>query len=205
MDLADTNYIVPATGVAPGTRSPSIYPAQVGPFFPAFGYDDIRRFGRWRAQQSRQLSRGGDLATVGRRCRGSPRTLSIVFGYSQSAVVASLVKGDLIDDPGDSAGGHRVFFIAEPHAAQRRHPGARVRGLTIPIIGITFYGPPQNSCQTRVDRRRLASTTVDVAQQYDFLGGDAPARLDPLAFANSIAAYALLARKHAEPDNHRRR
>ena len=34
--------------------------------------------------------------------------------------------------------------------------------------------------------------TIDVAQQYDILGGDAPARLDPLAFANSIAAYALL-------------
>ena len=34
--------------------------------------------------------------------------------------------------------------------------------------------------------------TVDAAQQYDFLGGDAPARLDLLAFANSIAAYALL-------------
>jgi hypothetical protein len=34
--------------------------------------------------------------------------------------------------------------------------------------------------------------TTDVAQQYDILGGDAPARLDPLAFANSIAAYSLL-------------
>ena len=38
----------------------------------------------------------------------------------------------------------------------------------------------------------LVYPTVDVAQQYDFLGGDAPARLDLLAFANSIAAYALL-------------
>ncbi len=80
------------------------------------------------------------------------------------------------------------FFIANP---MRPNGGILARdfeGMTIPLVGITFYGPaPTNSCESA-----LASTTVDVARQYDFLGGDAPARLDLIAFANSIAAFAQL-------------
>ena len=51
-------------------------------------------------------------------------------------------------------------------------------GFTIPIIGITFYGPTENSCpaQIRAPRPRtdICTPTIDVAQQYDILGGDAP-------------------------------
>ena len=74
--------------------------------------------------------------------------------------------------------------------------GRGFEGLTIPIIGITFYGPPRTAARATPcspERRTCHYPTVDVAQQYDFLGGDAPARpLEPLAFANSIAAYVLL-------------
>ena len=74
-------------------------------------------------------------------------------------------------------------------------------GFTIPLIGITFYGPTENSCPTAAAcNDALDMPTVDVAQQYDFLGGDAPMRpLNILAMANSLAAYAQL---HGAVQNH---
>ncbi len=73
--------------------------------------------------------------------------------------------------------------------------GRGFEGLTIPILGIPFYGPTENSCAATVcgPEDDFVTPTVDVAQQYDFLGGDAPARpLNGLAMMNSIMAYALL-------------
>ena len=104
---------------------------------------------------------------------------------------------------GRRPGRHRVLPDLESHAAQRRHPGPRVRGHDHPVIGITFYGPTQEQLPGgSVHARRYDQTglpTVDIAQQYDFLGGDAPAALDSLAFANSIACLRPLARKYSEP------
>ncbi|KUI40855.1 hypothetical protein AU198_16055 [Mycobacterium sp. GA-1199] len=120
----------------------------------------------------------------------------VIFGYSQSAVVASLVKRELIADPrlpdnvGDPAPETSFFLLANP---MRPNGGILARGpegLTIPIIGITFYGAtPTNSCEAGGE----CMPTVDAAAQYDLLGGDAPASLtNVLAIANSLAAYYYL-------------
>ncbi|UUO02757.1 PE-PPE domain-containing protein [Mycolicibacterium novocastrense] len=120
----------------------------------------------------------------------------VIFGYSQSAVVASLVKRELIADPRDpeNPGGPApetsFFLLANP---MRPNGGILARGpegLTIPIIGITFYGAtPTNSCEAGGE----CMPTVDAAAQYDLLGGDAPASLtNVLAIANSLAAYYYL-------------
>lgn len=113
----------------------------------------------------------------------------VIFGYSQSAVVASLVKRELIAEPRE--GGQTSFFLlANP---MRPNGGILARGpegLTIPIIGITFYGAtPTDSCEAGGE----CMPTVDAAAQYDLMGGDAPASLtNVLAIANSLAAYYYL-------------
>lgn len=113
----------------------------------------------------------------------------VVFGYSQSAVVASLVKRGLIANPRED-GKTSFFLLANP---MRPNGGILARGpegLTIPIIGITFYGAtPTNSCEGDGP----CMPTVDAAEQYDGLGGDAPASLtNVLAILNAVAGYYYL-------------
>jgi hypothetical protein len=109
-----------------------------------------------------------------------------IFGYSQSAVIASLLKKDMIQNPEkypDVGPGDASFFLlANP---MRPNGGILARGplgLTIPILGVTFYGAtPTNSCQTGE-----CYQTVDVAAQYDGMGGDAAVSLlNPLALLNA--------------------
>ncbi|WP_326545451.1 PE-PPE domain-containing protein [Mycolicibacterium sp. ND9-15] len=119
----------------------------------------------------------------------------VIFGYSQSAVVASLVKRSLIADPRDE-GQTSFFLLANP---MRPNGGILARGLegfTIPILGVTFYGAtPTNSCEGEGP----CMPTVDVAAQYDGLGGDAPASLtNVLAILNAAAGYYYL---HGELQN----
>jgi hypothetical protein len=114
-----------------------------------------------------------------------------VFGYSQSAVVASLLKKDIIENPGGypdlEPGDVSFFLLSNP---MRPNGGVLARGpegLTIPIIGITFHGAtPTDSCNASGE----CYDTADVAAQYDILGGDAPASLtNLLAIANAVAGY----------------
>lgn len=190
MDLAEDHYIFPGTGVAPDDRVPVVYPAEVAPFSPFLStstLDDSVAAGR------------GNLGSClgGGSCNGGDPVEAdhfIVYGYSLSAVVASLVKGDLISEADPAMNGTNIVLLSNPSRVNGGILGRGFEGLAIPIIGITFYGETQNSCDTDPcsPTDDFVLPTVDVAQQYDFLGGDAPARLDPLAFANSIAAYALL-------------
>jgi hypothetical protein len=115
----------------------------------------------------------------------------VVFGYSQSAVVASLLKKDIIENPDDypdlQPGDVSFFLLSNP---MRPNGGVLARGpegLTIPIIGITFHGAtPTDSCNAAGE----CYDTVDVAAQYDGLGGDAPASItNLLAIANAVAGY----------------
>jgi hypothetical protein len=187
MNLADKNYIVPAADVAPGTRIPVVYPAQVAPFSPFLSTSTLDNSVLVGRNNLDSCLRGGPC-NGGSAVTRQPGDTFDVYGYSLSAIVAALAKRDLIDDPGTAPADTNFFLIANP---MRPNGGILARGfegMTIPFVGITFYGPaPTNSCDVGD-----CLDTVDVAQQYDFLGGDAPARLDPLAFANSLAAYALL-------------
>jgi hypothetical protein len=118
----------------------------------------------------------------------------VVFGYSQSAVIASLLKQDMIENPEDypdlEPGDASFFLLANP---MRPNGGILSRGptgLTIPILGVTFYGAtPTNSCQPDGD----CYETVDLAAQYDGLGGDAPVSItNLLAVANAALGYYYL-------------
>lgn len=197
MNLADHNYIFPATHTDPTTQVAVVYPAE---FFPVFGsttFDDSVAAGR---SNLNSCLRGGPCnggpAVPRTEGVGAPGTTFDVFGYSQSAVVASLVKRDIIANRTGVPTDTNFVLIANP---MRPNGGILARGfegMTIPILGITFYGAtPTNSCAVGG-----CLDTTDVAQQYDFLGGDAPARpLNVLAMANSLAAYAQL---HGDVPNH---
>lgn len=116
----------------------------------------------------------------------------LVFGYSQSAVIASLAKAELIDtyEIGDPA--VSFMFIAN---SMRPNGGVLMRlhrWPTIPVLEISFPGA------TRTDSAGLgdglfAYPTVDFVRQYDALGGDFPLRpLNLVALANSLLGYGLL-------------
>jgi hypothetical protein len=110
----------------------------------------------------------------------------VIFGYSQSAIVASLVKRDLLQKPEQVPTNASFFLLANP---MRPNGGILARGpqgLTIPILGVTFSGAtPTNSCDLG-----NCMPTVDVAAQYDGMGGDAPASLtNVLAILNAAAGY----------------
>jgi hypothetical protein len=199
---AVNNFIAPGLSVPAGSVDTYAvtYPAE---FFPAFGtttFDDSVSQGRTNLGRCLGVS-SGDCAynqSDGLDTPDSPPPLPggtankiIVFGYSQSAVVASLAKQDLVNQYRSNPGAAPDVDFVLASNPMRQNGGILSRGfegMTIPIIGITFYGDTPNCANDGGP----CFDTVDVAQQYDFLGGDAPARLDPLAFANSIASYGLL-------------
>ncbi len=99
----------------------------------------------------------------------------VVYGYSQSAAVATIEKRQLITNPEP---GTRVSFIltANPN---RPHGGvlAAFPGLYIPIVGVTFNGStPTNSTMT----------TVDVARQYDIVADFPTNPLNLLSDVNGL-------------------
>ncbi|HEY9267264.1 MAG TPA: PE-PPE domain-containing protein [Mycobacterium sp.] len=122
----------------------------------------------------------------------TPEDTLMVFGFSQSAVIASLAKRDLIDEyePGDPV--IPFMLVANP---MRPNGGVLMRGEgwpTIPILGISFTGAsPTNSAQ--LPDGSYVYPTVDVARQYDGFGGDFPVRpLNLIALVNALLGYALL-------------
>jgi hypothetical protein len=194
MDSAVDNYIDPDPTTEPNppiNRVAVIYPAQ---FFPVSGlttFDDSVQEGRSNLHRCLRGQAGCSInPSVGSTAPDADDEF-IVFGYSQSAVVASLVKLDLIN--GAPPGGPQsaeFFLIAN---AMRPNGGILARGfegMTIPGLGITFHGPtPTSSCQ---DAGPCYETT-DVAAQYDLFGGDAPAvPWNLLSWVNSGAAYFYL-------------
>jgi hypothetical protein len=211
LNWAANGFIEPASGVAPGTLVAVTYPAQFAPVNGTTTFDDSVDDG----VDNLGSCLDGDPTgcdhnpNIGGAAPLPSQTHFAIFGYSQSAVVASLVKNQLIDNqiPTTNLDGTEFYLISNP---MRPNGGILARdfeGFTIPLIGITFYGPTENSCPTATPCSPTATTadpniypTVDVAQQYDFLGGDAPMRpLNLLAMANSIAAYQQL---HGAVQNH---
>ncbi|MFO7165149.1 MAG: PE-PPE domain-containing protein [Mycolicibacterium hassiacum] len=114
----------------------------------------------------------------------------VIFGYSQSAVIASLFKREVLADRDSYPGVVGFFLVANP---MRPNGGILARGpqgLRIPILGIVFYGAtPTDSCTDNGP----CYPTVDVAVQYDLLGGEAPVSLTNLpAWLNSALSYYYL-------------
>lgn len=193
MNDAVENYIVP--GLDPDASVNKVAVITPEQFFPAFGsmtFDDSVEEGRDNLNdcvagaESCEYNESDALGSEAPK----PGDSFIVYGYSQSAVIASLVKRDLMKTPPSDATGVSFVLLSNP---MRPNGGILARGfegMTIPILGVTFYGPtPTDSCENGGP----CYPTVDVAQQYDFMGGDAPvAPLNVVAMANSFAAYYYL-------------
>ncbi len=113
----------------------------------------------------------------------------VIFGYSQSAVIASLVKQDLIDNPPEETTIASFFLLANPMRPNGGILALGAQGPTIPIPGVTFYGATAtNSCEMGT-----CYPTTDVAAQYDAIGGDAPVNpTNLLAVLNAAAGFYYL-------------
>lgn len=115
----------------------------------------------------------------------------VVFGYSQSARVASIEKRNLIDQYGadlDAAPAVSFVLIGNPN---RPNGGIleRFNGLYIPILGVTFDGAtPTNSC----DDTACHFATADISRQYDGWSDFPVDPLNLLADANALAGIAYL-------------
>lgn len=212
LDNAVDSYINSPAAAGAGTAGPVdnavavFYPAE---FFPVFGsktFDQTVAEGR---ENLHNCLDGTDCVfnddpavdpAVGSEYPPPEGDDIVVFAFSESAVVASLVKRDLVDNyvAGDTAS---FFLVAN---AMRGNGGILMRGFglpTIPFLGITFYGATPTDSEVLDDGGTPADPTddtyayptVDVAQQYDIFGGDAPYRpMNLLATVNSLAAYYYL-------------
>jgi hypothetical protein len=123
----------------------------------------------------------------------SPGNSTVVYGYSQSAVVASLEKIDLIQyylaHPVETPPADLSFvLLANP---MRPNGGILERfvGLTIPLLDVTNHGA------TPTDSGDLGPNsfpTVDISQQYDGWSDFPTYPLNVVATVNAIMGIALL-------------
>ena len=207
MAAARTNYIAPSGADRNDSTSPDGYTvvAVYTPeeFFPVYG---SKTFDQSVAEGRSNLDtcvEGGDDCVAHLDPDEPPDSDTfVVFGYSSSAVIASLVKQDLINryetNP-VAAPDTTIDLIANPMRPNGGFLARGFEGLTIPILGVTFYGPTPTDSDLDEDGIHEFET-VDVAQQYDAFGGDFPADpLNLLAVANSIAAFIYL---HGQVPSH---
>jgi hypothetical protein len=104
-----------------------------------------------------------------------------VFGYSQSAAIASMMKSELIAHP--PSGTVSFMFESNPN---RPNGGILERfvGVHIPILGVTFNGATvTNSPQP------TPLTTVDAVHQYDPVGDFPTNPLNLLADLNTLVGF----------------
>ncbi|QEN15833.1 PE-PPE domain-containing protein [Mycolicibacterium sp. ELW1] len=122
-----------------------------------------------------------------------PASDYVVFGYSQSARVASIVKRDLIAQYRASIGAPPAISFVVVSNPNRPNGGflERFAGLYIPVLGVTFDGAtPTDSCDAGGTNCRFL--TADIAQQYDGWA-DFPRRpLNLLADLNALAGIVYL-------------
>jgi hypothetical protein len=116
------------------------------------------------------------VSNLGQAINAQPAgTRMVVFGYSQSARIASIEKGNL------AAAGSTLplsfVLIGNPN---RPNGGIleRFGGLQIPILGATFDGATPTNTNFG---------TVDIARQYDGWADFPTNPLNPLADANAVA------------------
>ena len=120
----------------------------------------------------------------------APASGYVVFGYSQSARIASIVKRRLIADSDAVETPTSFVLVANPN---RPNGGIleRFAGLHIPGLGVTFDGAtPTASCDS--DGTGCRFPTADIAWQYDGWA-DFPRRpLNLLADLNALAGIVYL-------------
>jgi len=119
-----------------------------------------------------------------------------IFGYSQGATVASIVKGNL-DNP-DNADHLNFFFIGNP---QRPNGGffERLAFLgTVPILDATFGNPTLTDTCEHSDGTHCAT---DFALMYDGVVDFPAYPLNLLATANALAGFWYVHGTYLAPDD----
>nr|WP_264060455.1 PE-PPE domain-containing protein [Mycolicibacterium psychrotolerans] len=192
LDNAVDQHLDPAFAAAgPVTNAVAVY----GPedFFPIGRLTFDKSVAAGRANLDRCIAAAPDCVFNPDVGSVAPRVddTFLVFGYSQSAVIASLTKRDLIEAyrPGDPS--LSFMLVANP---MRPNGGILMRFAgwpTIPILGVSFDGASPTDSADLGDGQ-YAYPTVDIVRQYDALGGDFPLRpLNLLATLNALVGYGL--------------
>lgn len=116
----------------------------------------------------------------------------VIAGVSQSAVISSYAKNDLINSPVDRT--VSFILISNPN---RPNGGIleRLRGLYVPVLGISFNGA------TRTDSSRSDPLlTVDIARQYDAWNDFPTNPLNLLADLNAALGALFQHNRYTESD-----
>ena len=165
MDMAVHNYIQPTLG-GDYTKIPVTTPAQ---FWPFTGSEDMYF----------DLSVLGGTQVIGEAITAQPNP-AVVFGYSQSSVIATAAKQQLADS---TANGERAPDVSFVMLANLNRPNgglnARFTGAFIEKLGWTF------SAAAPTD---TSFTTIDVARQYDLFADFPNYPLNIFAGANAVVA-----------------
>lgn len=165
MDMAIDGYIRPSLG-GDYTGIPVVTPAQ---FWPFGGPDDMLF----------DLSVAGGAEVIGAAI-GAEKNPPVVFGYSQSAVIATATKRRLAER---SAAGDTVAPVSFVMLANLNRPNgglnARFPGAFIEELGWTFSSAAPTD---------TAFTTVDVARQYDLFADFPRYPLNLIADVNAVVA-----------------
>jgi hypothetical protein len=165
MDMAVRNYIQPTLG-GDYTEIPVTTPAQ---FWPFTGSEDMYF----------DLSVLGGTDVIGEAITAQHNP-AVVFGYSQSAVIATAAKRRLADSAASGASTPEVSFVMLANL-NRPNGGlnARFTGAFIEKLGWTFSAAaPTNT----------SFTTIDVARQYDLFADFPSYPLNIFADANAVVA-----------------
>jgi hypothetical protein len=168
VDMAIDDYIRPSLGGI-YTGIPVVTPAQ---FWPFGGRDDMF-FDLSVLAGTRVIDAAIDATT--------DRT--VVFGYSQSSVIATAAKRRLAERAADAPGAGSMPPVSFVMLANPNRPNgginARFPGAVIEKLGWTF------SAATPTD---TPFTTVDVARQYDLFADFPRYPLNLIADANAVVA-----------------
>ncbi|BBY19761.1 hypothetical protein MLIT_53530 [Mycolicibacterium litorale] len=182
LDDAVRVYVAPS-GVG-GSTDPDDYqavavhtPEEFGPIFGTMTFDDSVDAGVANLDNCIQGPSCVARAESGEPVM-NPAPPFVVYGYSQSAVIATLEKRRLIEQYGDSDTAPDVSFVllANPN---RPNGGVmqRFEGLYIPMLDVTFNGSTPTDSQF---------TTIDVARQYDGWADFPAYPLNIVATANAL-------------------
>lgn len=186
-----SDYVAPSglcTGGDPGCTLVAVYtPEQLGPLIGALTFDKSVAVGRDLLDGC--IRGAACTATVSPYETTGSTTFTdavyVVFGQSQSAVISSYEKSDLIARPPVGA---TVSFVLLSN--ENRPNGGileRFVGVYIPILGITFNGAtPTNSPEA------TPLTTVDIAAQYDGWADFPTNPLNLLADLNAVLGAVYL-------------
>jgi hypothetical protein len=180
---AENNYIVPG-GFCPLSGCTPVAVITPEQFFPVFGTMTFDQSVAQGVANLNQCVQGSASCVTNQAVPGTTAppygAPFVIFGFSQSATVATVEKRNLAAEPSPPTVG--FVLIANPN---RPNGGIleRFQGLSIPFLGVTFNGAtPTNT----------PFMTIDVARQYDAISDFPNNPLNLLADLNAGAGYFYL-------------